>query len=197
MFMRTSARKGPCRDLKTSHDLLSYLDTVKIILPSEWKETKDSNTFFIDLEFVQSPTHGILLIEIAVLNYYGQIVADTLVDYGVTCVDFQKAYSLEDASPFADKSVAKWTDVSPNSMMNDLRLHQVCSQLVEGGFCRDSILVEWSTSYCDTQLLRKAFKDIGFGQDWGYRALEVGPSWILDVFVTSGVLNDFSSRRKR
>jgi hypothetical protein len=130
-------------------------------LPPVWTQVKkqlenqghNNNIFFVDCEFRRS-ANGRIPFEIAIRNYAGELVLDTLIDYKAEISDLQK---YQQTHSLRNKLGKLYSD-SEDGKTTGITIEELANKFQEIGINKDSILIEWSTQWCDWQSLYNAFE---------------------------------------
>jgi hypothetical protein len=148
---------------RTAAEVQDFREGTLLPIIPEWKRFRSSwleqsrHLFFIDLEF---SVHSKQIYEVCVKDSNGKTVLNTVIDYRCSV----QQLCDRNPNPIHHSVIRRiYGHPSPSEIFQTkMTIEQVADHLTKY-FGPQTLLVEWSTSFCDYQKLSYAFKEIGKG----------------------------------
>lgn len=164
--LKVMSKRG--MEIKCSNTMASFLQTHNIKLSDQAMVVKSAlakspeKVFFVDVETTwRGQGAELLVLEVSVINGTGQVILNTLVDYGYTVTDFLAKYAPVGTNYPSSAAIIKVYGPERNEKINGLTPNQVVERLKTSGMCPDSILVEWSSGRFDWHAIRRLMEKTG------------------------------------
>jgi hypothetical protein len=110
------------------------------------------SVFYLDFEFSRTTAGSRIALELAVLDWKGELVLSTAIDHGLSVADIYKFCAVGDFSRL--KTIQRLHGPPSEEKMEGMKPEEIAKVLVSHGFSQSSLIVEWSTSGCDYHLLK-------------------------------------------